>query len=167
MSKTLWSWVAALALMSGTASAQTVQSVLQAASKNMGADNLKCITYSGTSGYVGIVGQAHDIRDDWPKVEISNYSRTINFDAKSSFEDRTTRQGNFPRVGGGGIPLQADQRQSRIPSSTNPPGTWWATSRTRSRSQADVRQVDIWMSPHGFVKGAMAPGANPVLHHAL
>ena len=111
MSKTLWSWVAALALMSGTASAQTVQSVLQAASKNMGADNLKCITYSGTSGYVGIVGQAHDIRDDWPKVEISNYTRTINYDAKSSYEDRTTRQGNHPRVGGGGIPLQGEQRQ--------------------------------------------------------
>src|SRR5688500_6136915 len=91
MSKTLWSLAAALALMSGTASAQTVQSVLQAASKAMGADNLKCITYSGTSGYVGIVGQAHDIRDDWPKVEISNYTRTINYDAKSSFEDRTTR----------------------------------------------------------------------------
>jgi len=111
MSKTLWSLVVALALMSGTASAQTVQSVLQAASKAMGADNLKCITYSGTSGYVGIVGQAHDIRDDWPKVAISNYTRTINYDAKSSYEDRTIQQGNYPRVGGGGIPLQAEQRQ--------------------------------------------------------
>ena len=113
MSKTLWSWAAALALMSGTASAQTAQSVLQAASKNMGADNLKCITYSGTSGYVGIVGQAHDIRDDWPKVAISNYTRTINYDAKSSYEDRTIRQGNHPRVGGGGIPLQGEQRQQK------------------------------------------------------
>ena len=96
MSKTLLSLAAALALMSGTASAQTVQSVLQAASKAMGADNLKCITYSGTSGYVGIVGQAHDIRDDWPKVEISNYTRTINYDAKSSYEDRTSPTGQSP-----------------------------------------------------------------------
>ena len=162
MSKTLWSVAAALALMSGTASAQTVQSVLQAASKAMGADNLKCITYSGTSGYVGIVGQAHDIRDDWPKVEISNYIRTINYDAKSSFEDRTTRQGNHPRVGGGGIPLQADQRQQNYvldKSAWNLVGD----KPNPQPEQADLRQVDIWMSPHGFFKGAMLPGANPVL----
>ena len=162
MSKTLWSLAAALALMSGTASAQTVQSVLQAASKAMGADNLKCITYSGTSGYVGIVGQAHDIRDDWPKVEISNYIRTINYDAKSSFEDRTTRQGNHPRVGGGGIPLQADQRQQNYVLDKSA----WNLVGDKPNPQpeaADLRQVDIWMSPHGFIKGAMLPGANPVL----
>ena len=81
----------AAVVLAGAASAQptpTAQSVLAALSKNMGADNLKCITFAGTSGYIGIVGQAHDIRSDWPRVEISNYTRTINYDAKSSYEDR-------------------------------------------------------------------------------
>ena len=70
MARRIWTIVAALALMSGPTSsqsapssqqAQTAQSVLQALSKTMGADNLRCISYTGTNGYVGIVGQAHDI----------------------------------------------------------------------------------------------------------
>ena len=167
MSKTLWSWVAALALMSVAASAQnapTAQSVLQAVAQNMGTASLRCVTYTANSGYVGIVGQAHNIRDDWPRVEIANYSRTINFEAKSSLEDRTIRQGNHPRVGGGGIPINGEQRQiaavvdktawnvNPMDNSTNP-----------QPAQADVRAIDILMNPHGFVKAAMAPGANPVL----
>ena len=162
MSRTSWSLAAALALMSGTASAQTAQTVLQAASRTMGADNLRCISYSGTSGYVGIVGQAHDIRDDWPRVEISNYIRTINYDAKSSFEDRTTRQGNYPRVGGGGIPLQGEQRQQNYVVDRSAWNAQGANANPQPEA-ADVRQIDIWMSPHGFIKGAMALGANPVL----
>ena len=117
----------------GVGQQPTAQSVLQPRRKNMGAASLRCVTYTGNSGYVGIVGQAHDIRDDWPRVEIANYSRTINFDAKSSLEDRTIRQGNFPRVGGGGIPINGEQRQ-QIPSSTRRPGTSrWDNCRTRSR----------------------------------
>src|SRR2546430_232982 len=111
MAKRLLGLLAVLAVAS-SASAQTpptAQSVLAALSKNMGADNLKCITYGGTVGYVGIVGQAYDIRNDWPKVLISKYTRTINYDAKSSYEDRTIEQGNYPRTGGGGIPLQGQQ----------------------------------------------------------
>jgi hypothetical protein len=28
---------------------------------------------------------------------------------------------------------------------------------------AEVRQLDLWLNPHGFIKAAMAPGTNPVL----
>ena len=52
------------------AQAQTAQAVLQAAAKAMGTNNLKCITYTG-AGYVGIVGQNHNIRDDWARVELA------------------------------------------------------------------------------------------------
>ena len=52
---------------------------------------------------------------------------------------------------------------SRTTSSTRPPGTCRASNANPQPDQADVRAIDIWMSPHGFIKGAMAPGANPVL----
>ncbi len=171
MARIIWTIVAALALMSGPTSsqsapssqqAQTAQSVLQALSKTMGADNLRCISYTGTNGYVGIVGQAHDIKSDWPRVQISNYSRTINYDAKSSYEDRTITQGNYPRIGGGGIPIQGEQRQQAYVVDKSA----WTMQGGNANPQpeaADVRALDIWMSPHGFIKGAMAPGANPVL----
>jgi glyoxylase-like metal-dependent hydrolase (beta-lactamase superfamily II) len=141
---------------------ETAQSVLQALSKNMGADNLKCITFGGTVGYVGIVGQAYDIREDWPKVLISNYTRTINYDAKSSYEDRTIEQGNYPRRGGGGIPIQGKQRAQNYLVDKSA-WTMQGGNAVPQPEAADVRAIDIWMSPHGFIKGAMAPGANPVL----
>jgi glyoxylase-like metal-dependent hydrolase (beta-lactamase superfamily II) len=159
--------VAALALMSVAASAQnapTAQSVLQAVAQNLGTAGLRCVTYTANNGYVGIVGQAHDIRDDWPRVEIANYSRTINFETRTSLEDRTIRQGNNPRVGGGGIPIQGEQRQ--IAALAN--GKAWNVnpmdnSANPQPAQADVRALDIVMNPHGFVKAAMAQGASPVL----
>ena len=94
---------AAALLPPATAHAQTAQSVLQAAAKTMGTNTLKCVTYTG-SGYVGLVGQNHDIREDWPRVELAGYTRTLNFDAKAGMEERLIRQGNYPTRGGGGIP---------------------------------------------------------------
>ncbi len=58
-----------LALASGTATAQDARTVLQAATRALGAENLRCITYSG-SGFVGLVGQQYDLRDDWPRAQI-------------------------------------------------------------------------------------------------
>jgi glyoxylase-like metal-dependent hydrolase (beta-lactamase superfamily II) len=166
MSKKILGIAAAIAL-AGVAAAQaqgqaTAQSVLAALSKSMGADNLKCITYSGSVGYVGIVGQAYDIRGDWPKVAITNYTRTINYDAKSSYEDRTLEQGNYPRIGGGGIPFAAPRREQNYIVDK----AAWNMQGGNANPQldaADVRAIDIWMSPHGFIKGAQLPGANPVL----
>jgi hypothetical protein len=71
MRKALLAVIGMLSLASGPASAQTATSVLQAAARNMGATNLRCIAYTGT-GYVGLVGQTFDIRDDWPRVELAN-----------------------------------------------------------------------------------------------
>ena len=40
---------------------------------------LFALTYSGTGGYVGIVGQGYSPADDWPKIELASLSRSINF----------------------------------------------------------------------------------------
>ena len=146
----------------GAQPAMTAESVIASLARNLGADKLRCVTYTGNVGYVGMVGQAQDIRSDWPRVEISNYRRTINFDAKSSSEDMTTRQGKYPTVGGGGIPLQGEQRQQNFvvdKSAWNLQGG----AANPQPAMADLRAIDIAMTPHGFVKAAMAPGANPVL----
>jgi glyoxylase-like metal-dependent hydrolase (beta-lactamase superfamily II) len=146
----------------GAQTAPTAQSVIASLARNLGADKLKCVTYTGTVGYVGLVGQAQDIRSDWPRVEISNYRRTINFDAKSSSEDMTIRQGKYPTVGGGGIPLQGEQRQQNFVVDKS---AWTLQNGAASPQPAmgDVRAIDIAMTPQGFVRAAMAPGANPVL----
>lgn len=144
------------------AQAETAQSVLQAVAQAMGTGQLKCVTYTG-AGYVGLVGQNYDIRDDWARVELAEYTRTINYEARSSREDRVLRQGTHPQRGGGGIPLQGDQRQSLIVADKVAWNVGANGMPAPAPAAAEVRQLDIWLNPHGFVKAAMAPGANPVL----
>jgi glyoxylase-like metal-dependent hydrolase (beta-lactamase superfamily II) len=143
------------------AQAQTAQSVLQAVAQAMGTNNLKCVTYTG-AGYFGIVGQNYDIRDDWARVELASYSRTINYAERSSREERVIRQGNNPARGGGGIPIQGEQRAVEFvvdKVAWNQPGAMPVPA----PAAAEMRQLDMWLNPHGFVKAAMMPGANPVL----
>jgi len=152
--------VAVFALSVGT-SAQDARAVLQAASTAMGAANLKTIQYTGTGWNAG-VGQSYSASDDWPKFDITSYTRTIDYDARSSHEDLTRRQGNYPPRGGGGTPLAGDQRQIAVVSGNS---AWnvQGTTPLPQPSAAELRQLDIWLSPHGFVKAALAaPNATAV-----
>src|ERR1700693_5344532 len=98
--------LASLALMAGIASAQDARSVLENAARNMGATNLKSIEYSG-AGWDSAVGQSYNLTADWPRVEVSSYTRVLDYDAKSSREERTRRQGNNPTWGR--VPLQEER----------------------------------------------------------
>jgi glyoxylase-like metal-dependent hydrolase (beta-lactamase superfamily II) len=165
MKKQILGLAAILALGGGTAiaqdAAQDAQSILQAAAEHMGADNLSCISYTG-NGYVGLIGQQYDHRDDWPRVELAEFSRTINYDAKSSHEIRVLRQGNYEPRGGGRQPILSDRRTNSFVVDNF---AWndQDGNIVPAPSDAELRQLDIWMTPHGFVRGAMAPGANPIL----
>ncbi len=113
MTKRLLALVAFLAVMVGTAAAQDARAVLQAAAKNIGADTVKTIQISGT-GMTAAVGQSYSPTEDWPKFEGTKYTKTIDYDAKSSREELTRRQGTNPPRGGGGTPLQGEQQQVAI-----------------------------------------------------
>ena len=59
--------------------------VLDAAARAIGADRLKCVTISGTA-YTGAVGQQRESARnvDWPRIdELANYTRTMDWDAKT------------------------------------------------------------------------------------
>jgi glyoxylase-like metal-dependent hydrolase (beta-lactamase superfamily II) len=145
-----------LALTSSTAEAQDARAVLQAAVKAMGTETVKCLTYSGnTGGYVGIVGQNYHPKEDWARVELASFSRTINFDARTMRDEQVRRQGNYPRRGGGGIPIEGDQRQITFVTANH---AWNAQGNnvTPQPAAAETRQLEIWLDPHGFLKAAMA-----------
>ena len=97
------------------------QPVLQAAAKAIGTDNLKCVTISGT-GYAGAVGQQRSDRNvDWPRGEpLANYTRTMNWDAKTMKEEFDRKPGMNPaswKYGAGwngGTPLQQNSRQTFV-----------------------------------------------------
>src|SRR5438874_8586188 len=141
--------------------AQDARGVLQAAVKAMGADNVRTIQYSGTGWNAG-VGQSFSPQDDWPHFEVTRYTRTIDYDARSSREEMIRRQGNNPPRGGGGTPLQGEQQQVAIVSGNY---AWNLNDQTpvpqpgqylAGIPNPEYRQFDILLTPHGFLKAAMA-----------
>ena len=156
--------LALIVVMGDTTRAQDARSVLQAAVRAMGGANVKTIQYSGTGWNAG-VGQSFSPQDDWPRFEVTRYTRTIDYDARSSREEFTRRQGNNPPRGGGGTPLQGDQQQVAIVSGNS---AWNMDGQNpvpqtgqylAGISVSDFRQLDILLTPHGFLKAALA--ANP------
>ena len=148
MTTRFWLSLSLSALMTGPAAAQSVQSVLQATAIAMGMENLSSIEYSGT-GWQGRVGQNVAPDRDWPRVELTAYSRAIDFDAMSSKEEfvreGSTRQ--FTNLVSGDYAWTLDTQGEPVP----------------QPASAELRRLEILLTPWGFIKGAMAPGANPTL----
>ena len=153
--KKLFVSVALLGLLVPTANAQDAQGVLRAAASAMGnPSEVRSIQYSG-AGWVAAVGQSFSPIDDWPRFEITSYARTIEYPTRSSREELTRRQGSYPTTGGGGTPLQGEQRQVLVTSGNYA----WNMNGNDAAPQpalADFRQLDLLMSPHGFLGAALA-----------
>jgi hypothetical protein len=162
MSKRLWLLLAAAALIGGSAAAQnTGMAALQAAAAKMGVTNMKSIQYTG-AGWQGMVGQNFNPSMDWPRVDLKDYTRTIDFDTMSSKEEYTRSQGNNSVQGGGaGFPFLQDQKVVNLVSGNY---AWTLNAQGQPVPQADqaeLRRLEIYLTPHGFLKGALAQGANP------
>jgi glyoxylase-like metal-dependent hydrolase (beta-lactamase superfamily II) len=146
------------------------QPLLAAASKEIGEASLRCITFAG-AGYSGAVGQTFEnsINVDWPRIDaMANYTRTINWEARTSKETFDRKPGLNPaswKYGlgwRGGTPLQKQMRQTHI---VNGSFAWHIDgdgSPLAARPEdAERYQLDLWLNPPGFLKAARLPGANP------
>jgi len=138
------------------AAAQSAKALLQAADNALGASKVDSIKYSGT-GRISYLGQNFTIADDWPRVDLKSWSQTIDYGSKSAKEEMVRVQGNNPpRGGGAGFPITGEQRSTTLVSG-NYAWNLNAQGQTQAQNdQAEVRQFMIWVSPHGFIKAALA-----------
>ena len=128
MAKRLCLLLALFVLMGGQTPAQQFPPgyvdplpLLAAASKEIGEANLRCVTFSGT-GYSAPVGQTfeHAVNVDWPRSEMANYTRTINWETGTSKETFERKPGTNPAswkygLGWvGGTPTQRNGRHTHI-----------------------------------------------------
>jgi len=149
-----------LAIVAATASAQAVDArkALEAASKAMGADNLKTIQYSA-HGWYSRIGQTYGLAEDWPHYEVDNYTRSIDYGAKWSRVDYTRKQGDYPTLGN--LPMP-EQHVTSILSGTYAWDMNGDTPVPLTRlylggvSYSDLRQLELVLTPHGFLKAALA-----------
>ena len=153
--------VVGLVLMAGTPGAQDAwapmdaKAVLQAVVKNMGGDTVRTVEITG-SGYISEVGQNGIPTYDWPQYDVTAYTKTIDYGARSSREQITRRRGD-PRRLGGGARIEGEQQLQRLVVDKVAWDVLGSTTTPVASTPAEIRQMDIWlMSPHGFLKAAMA-----------
>jgi glyoxylase-like metal-dependent hydrolase (beta-lactamase superfamily II) len=154
MAKRLAIACALFLMCAGAASAQDAKTVLQAAQKAMG--DVTSIQYSGT-GHINSFGQAWVPNAPWPTTNLTSYTKTIDYSSKSAKEDLIHSEPN-PMVKGGGRPFAGDDKQANFVSGQYA----WDMPGNKVVPQlgaAADRQLQIWLTPHGFLKAAMENNA--------
>ena len=130
------------------------RSVVDAAAAAMGATSLQSIEYSGT-GLTFPLGQSPGPGKPWPRFKVIKYVAVVNFNAPAMREELVrTGIDALPRGGGAG-PYNAATGQGGIR-----PIPFGPQTQTQNRdARNEVGLVQIWMTPHGFLKAAGAKGA--------
>src|SRR5262245_10837821 len=123
--------------LSLTVTAQDAKTVISTASNAMGMEGLNSIHYYGVAQN-GNLGQNNNANQPWPMANASDYVRAIDFAKPAS---RATWQNYAVPVTGGAATLQAGQQN------ITPENNTWA------------QQLEIWVTPWGFLKGAAANNA--------
>ncbi len=147
--KTWIKLVALVFLAAGVAAAQDANTAIQNAQKAMG--DVQSIQYSAT-GKMGGFGQSWHPGGPWHPTVITSYTRTIDYKSGSSKEELARTQEN-PPAQGGEAPFAGEQKQVNLVSgkyawNLGPNGPQPAVA------AADERQLQIWLTPHGFLKAA-------------
>jgi glyoxylase-like metal-dependent hydrolase (beta-lactamase superfamily II) len=127
-----------IALMSTGASAQDGKTVIANASKAMGMDNLAALTYSGTATN-GNYGQSRHIAGPLQITAITSYTRAIDLNRPAS---RATGPTMPPAVPGQPLPAVGVFNQN-----------------ISAANVAWAQQLQIWVTPWGFLKGAAVNNA--------
>lgn len=136
---------------------QEARSVLEGVSKAMGATDVNSIQYSG-SGTTFAVGQSPAPGAPWPRFNVKSYTRVINYETASLRDEIVRTQAENPPRGGGGQPVRGEQRQVLLVSGTH---AWNQPGDTATPTPLAVpdRLHQLWITPHGVIKAAMAHNA--------
>jgi glyoxylase-like metal-dependent hydrolase (beta-lactamase superfamily II) len=129
--------LAVTVLASGTA-AQDARAIIDGAAKAMGAQGLSSITYAGTAAN-GNFGQSKTIAGPLAMTAITAYTRAIDLNQPAS---RATGPTMPPAVPGAPAPVAGVFNQNIAPANA----AW-------------TQQLQIWVTPWGFLKGAAANNA--------
>ena len=121
--------------------AQTAAAAIATASTAMGVGGLNSVTFSGSAQNANF-GQSKNIGTPWAPpgiTRITNYTRTIDFSQPASRAFGPTQP---PTVPGAPAPMPGNFNQNITPAQNN-----W------------TQQLEIWITPWGFLKGATANAA--------
>ena len=152
----------ALALTMVLLLASPVVSVAQSAAladaaAALGAANVKSIEYSG-SGIFFQAGQSYTAGQAWPRFNAKSYTRAVSYDAALLRDEVVRTQAENPPRGGGVQPVRGEQRQVTLVRGDD---AWNVVNDAAVPAPIAVaeRQWQLWTTPHGVIKAAMANNA--------
>ncbi len=122
----------------------------------MGAANLNSIEYSGSGELFGF-GQSYIPAERWPRFIQRSYNVAINYQTPAMRMNTVRSQGEYPPRGGAAQPVGADQRTIQVVSGKYAWTEGGAQSNPNPNAVGD-RLRQLWTTPHGVVKAAMANG---------
>jgi glyoxylase-like metal-dependent hydrolase (beta-lactamase superfamily II) len=134
--------------------AQDARAVVEAASRAMGVAGLQGVSYTATGSSYS-VGQNYAPGGPWPRFTVTKYDALINFGAQVMREEYVRVDDEKPPRGGGAGPYVAETQQGGIRPIPFGPQTMRALRDGRTEAGA----VQIWLTPHGFLRGAAANNA--------
>src|SRR5881628_2886658 len=152
--RTFLSRLAAVVVLLWPLAATAQDASLDQVAKAMGAVGMKSIQYSG-SGVNFQVGQNFSPDTPWPRFVVKSYTRVVNYENSSIRDELVRTQGENPPRGGGGQPVVGEQRQIFVASGDF---AWNVSGDVVIPTPIALldRQLQLWTTPHGVVKAAMA-----------
>jgi hypothetical protein len=133
--------------------AQDASSVIEAAAKAMGTTGLQSIQYSGT-GTMNQLGQAAEPGGPWPRFRLTKYVASHNYTVPVMRTELVRIDNERPPRGGGAGPFNPQTGQGGI----RPiPGDIVVNQTADARTENGA--LNLWLTPHGFLKGAAANSA--------
>lgn len=162
MKTTVLAALTILALSGLPAQAQDARAALDAAAAALGTANLRSVQYVAR-GSDFVFGQLYDPNSAWPRFNVPGMTLTIDYTTPALLDDRRRTQAENPPLGGGFQPILGEQRQIWALSGAY---AWDVVGQNAVpgaaerdfRSAVTGRSTQIWLTPHGFVKAALASG---------
>jgi glyoxylase-like metal-dependent hydrolase (beta-lactamase superfamily II) len=132
---------------------QDAKTIIDAAAAAMGTAGLQSIQYTGT-GSTNPTGQAYLSGGPWPRFKVTKYTMSVNYTVPAMRQELVRIDDENPPRGGGAGGYNPATFQGGI----RPiPGDIIQNQNTDGRT--DVGALNIWLTPHGFLKGAAANSA--------
>lgn len=137
-----------------TAPTESAQSVLARANAAMGGGALRSISFAG-NGTGATFGQAFEAGMAWPRTTYSSFSRLADYDNAAFREDAAVSRAE--PTGGGVIPPMGMGEQ-RTSGALHGEFAWnlAGTNANPAPLSVDARIHDLWTTPHGVIKAALA-----------
>ena len=126
---------------------------LDAVARALGATNLKTLEIQG-SGTIFQVGQAYTPGTAYPQFNVRSFTRVINYDTGSLRQEIVQTRALEPPKGGGAY-VRGEQKLLFLLSGDQAWNVAGETATPAPITLAD-RQFQLWSTPHGVVKAAMA-----------